>query len=176
MTDVLKSPQWYHTKDTRILEVFQLEQKYHQKEVQGGFRECGQVCKLCTLSPPGVTKQHTCKHTGKSYKINSPLNCKTSGVAYRITCNKCPDFVYIVETGRHLKQRFSKHQPDAANKDITKPCGKYFSLPGHSEINMCAIAIEQVLPKQDTLLGKRRESLWINLYQSVEGPSINYVV
>ena len=138
------------------------------KRTTNGFRGCGEVCKLCSFSPPGVTKQHICKHTRKSYEINSPLNCKTNGVVYRITCNKCPDFVYIGETGRPLKQRFSEHQRDATNKDTTKPCGKHFSLPGHSEINMCAIAIEQVLPKQDTLLRKRRENLWINLYQSVD--------
>ena len=96
------------------------------------------------------------------------MNCKTSGVVYRITCKKCPEFVYIGETGRPLKQRFSEHQRDAANKDITKPSGKHFSLPGHSETDMCIIGIEQVLPKEDALLRKTRESYWINLYQSID--------
>ena len=33
---------------------------------------------------------------------------------------------------------------------------------------MCAIAIDQVLPKDDPLLRKRRENFWINSYQSVD--------
>ena len=132
-----------------------------------GYKNCGELCKLCAFSPHGVTRKHTCKITGESYDINSPINCKTSGVIYRIRCNKCPNFIYIGETGRPLKQRFSEHYRDAANKDRTKPCGKHFSLPGHSEVNMSAIGIENVLPKEDNLLRKKRENHWINLYQSV---------
>ena len=133
-----------------------------------GFKSCGELCKLCTFSPRGLTRRHTCKHTGKTYEINSPINCKTYGVIYRITCDKCPNFVYIGETGRSIKQRFSEHYGDATRRDETKPCGKHFSSPGHSEEDMSAIAIEQVLPKDDTLLRKRRETHWINLYQSVD--------
>ena len=96
------------------------------------------------------------------------LPCKTNGVIYCITCNKCPKFVYIGETRRPMKQRFSEHHRDATHKDETKPCGKHFSLPGHSELNVFVIAIEQTLPKDDTLLRKRRENHWINLYQSVD--------
>ena len=96
------------------------------------------------------------------------MNCKTTGVIYRISCNKCPNFTYIGETGRSLRQRFSEHCRDAINKDQTKPCGLHFSLPGHTETNMFIIAIEKVLPKEDTLLRKTRERHWINLYRSVE--------
>ena len=120
------------------------------------------------LKPYGITKSHTCNHTKISYNINSPINCKTSGVVYRITCKKCLNFVYIGETGRPLKQRFYEHRRDAKNKDVNKPCGEHFSRPGHSEADMIVIAIEEVLPKQDILLRKRRESFWINKYQSVE--------
>ena len=66
-----------------------------------------------------------------------------------------------------MKQRFSEHYADAIKKDGVKPCGKHFNLPGHSEANLSAIAIEQVLPKNDTLLRRRRENHWINIYQSV---------
>ena len=96
------------------------------------------------------------------------MNCKTSGVVYRITCKKCPEFVYIGERGRTIKQRFYEHRRDAKNKDLTKPCGNHFSRPGHSDSDMIVIAIEQVLPKQDSLLRKTRETLWINNYQSIE--------
>ena len=143
-------------------------QKKTPRRVIDGFKGCGEVCSMCPFSPNGFTKSHTCNLTKKSYNINSPMNCKTSGVIYRISCNKCPSFVYIGETGRPLKQRFYEHCRDAKNKDVTKPCGEHFSRPGHSETNMIVIAIEQVLPKQDPLLRKTGESLWINTYQSVE--------
>ena len=74
--------------------------------------------------------------------------------------------MYIGETGRSLKQRFSEHYGDAIRKDQTKPCSKHFSLPGHSEVNMSAIGIENVLPKDDILLRKHGETYWISLYQS----------
>ena len=96
------------------------------------------------------------------------MNCKTSGVVYKITCKKCPKFVYIGETGRSLKQRFYEHHRDVTNKDVKKPCGQHFNNPGHSTADMIVIAVEQVLPKEDTLLRKNRESYWINQYQSVD--------
>ena len=145
-----------------------LPPKRGPRRVINGFKSCGELCRLCAFTPRGTTKRHTCQHTGQTFEINSPINCKTFGVIYRITCNKCPHFVYIGETGRPLKQRFSEHYRDASQKDETKPCGKHFGLPGHSEANMSAIAIEQVLPKDHPLLRKRREIFWINSYQSVD--------
>ena len=134
-----------------------LPPKRGPRRIINGFKSCGELCRLCAFTPRGTIKRHTCQHTGQTFEINSPINCKTSGVIYRITCNKCPHFVYIGETGRPLKQRFSEHYRDANQKDETKPCGKHFGLPGHSEANMSAIAIEQVLPKDDPLLRKKDE-------------------
>ena len=145
-----------------------LPPKRGKRRTINGFKKCGELCKLCPFSPINTTRNHTCNHTGISYEINSPMNCKSQGVIYRITCNKCPQFVYIGETGRPLKQRFSEHFRDAEKKDETKPCGKHSSLPGHSVTNMCTIAIESVLPKDDILLRKIKENYWINLYHAVE--------
>ena len=76
-------------------------------------------------------------------------------------------FTYIGETGRPLKTRFYEHLNDATKKDENKPCGKHFSLAGHSTSDICMIGIEQVFPKDDTLLRKRREHFWIKTYNSV---------
>ena len=145
-----------------------LPPKRGPRRVLNGFKSCGELCKMCIFSPHGTTKKHMCRYTGESYEINAPINCRTSGVIYRITCAKCPEFVYIGETGRPMKTRFCEHFRDATNKDITKPCGKHFNLPGHSEADISVIAFEQVLPKDDTQLRKRRETYWINRYRSVE--------
>ena len=142
--------------------------KKTSRRVLNGFKSCGELCHMCPFSPNGTTKIHTCSITKSKYDINSPMNCKTSGVIYKITCKKCPKFVYIGETRRTLKQRFYEHNRDAKIKDVKKPCGIHFSKPGHSETDMSVIAIEQVLPKEDNLLRKRRETFWINKYQSVD--------
>ena len=87
---------------------------------------------------------------------------------YKITCEKCPTFVYIGETERSFHDRFSEHRRDAENKDQKKPCGIHFSKPGHSLKDIQAIAFEQVFPKDQPIIRKERESWWINKYQAIE--------
>ena len=95
------------------------------------------------------------------------MNCITSGVIYKISCNNCPSWSYIGETGRPLKKRLSEHHTDAENKDKNKPCGRHFALPGHSKNNMSIIGIEKVFPENDPILRKTREQIWIKEYNSV---------
>ena len=116
---------------------------------------------MCPLISRNTIRTHTSRYTKKTYNINSPINCKTCGVVYRIFCDKCPNFSYIGETSRELKRRILEHYRDAENKDKTKPCGLHCSLPGHSENNLSFIGIENVFPKSDTLLRRRRERFWI---------------
>jgi hypothetical protein len=44
-----------------------------------GFKNCGELCKMCAYSPKQTTLTHTSKHAKKTYEINSHINCKTSG-------------------------------------------------------------------------------------------------
>ena len=145
--------------------------------MQNNKKSCGELCKLCSFTPRGITKRHTCQHTGQTFEINSPINCKTLGVIYRITCNKCPHFVYIGETGRPLKQRFSEHYRDASQKDETKPCGKHFGLPGHSEANMSAIAMSKYYQKMTLYFVKEEKTSGsIHTNQSILVPTQDHNV
>ena len=142
------------------------------KRIMSGFKNCGELCLMCPYTPSGTTKIHSCNLTGEKYPIVLPINCKTSGVVYKIMCKKCPGFIYIGETGRTIKERFSEHRRDARNRKKNKPCGEHFSRPGHSKkdpaVDMIVLAIEKVVPSNDTMLRQCRETLWINQYQSVD--------
>ena len=46
--------------------------------------------------------------------------------------------------------------------------GEHFNKPGHSQLDMLPIILEEVIPKNDDFLRLKREELWIRNYQSVE--------
>ena len=135
----------------------------NQRRILNGFRNCGELCHMCPFTPDSTTKSHISYITKQNYTINSPMNCKSNGVVYKMMCKKCPKFVYIGETGKAIKQRFSGHKTDAKQEVINKPCGKHFNMKGHSYTrDMTIVGIEQVFPKNDDMLRKTRESMWIN--------------
>ena len=131
-----------------------------------GFKNHDELCKMCAYSPKQIITTHTSKHTKKTYEINSSINCKTSGVVYKISCNKCTNFTYIGETGRPLKTRFYEHFNDATKKDESKPCGKHFNQPGHSSSDMRFLPFE-VVHGDETML-RSREEYWIRKKKTFE--------
>ena len=147
--------------------------KRSSDRIKNGYQNCSQnrryPCKLCIYNNiQGPIKEHKCHQTGKSYTINSPVNCQTKNVIYRITCKKHPKFVYIGETQRQFFKRAGEHRGYVNRNEINQPTGHHFNLPGHQTSDMTCIVIEQVLPANDPFLRKRREKFWINKYQSVE--------
>ena len=114
---------------------------------------------------------HRDHKSGREWKIQRNIDCCTTNVVYKLTCEKdrksCRDFVYIGETGRRFTDRIAEHRGYIYQKILTHPVGKHFNEPGHTVADLLPIAIEEVMPKDDVLLLKRRESLWISNYNSV---------
>ena len=146
-----------------------LPPKRPSRVINQGFGKCDSpFCTTHAFAPRGITKKHVCNYTNVTYDIKSPINCKTRNVIYKITCEKCPTFVYIGETERSYHERFSEHRRDAIKQDKTKPCGLHFSKPGHSLDDIQAFAFEEVFRKDQPIFRKERESFWINQYQAIE--------
>ena len=125
-------------------------------------------CGLTGLKPGEKVTSHKCLRTGKVWPITSAIDCQTSNVVYKITCIKpqCKSWVYIGETSQRLCDRLTQHRGYVHRKE-NKPVGVHFNMKGHSIEDLRAVAIEKVLPLNDDLLRKRRESMWINRYDSV---------
>ena len=111
-------------------------------------------------------KTHESYHTKQKWNIQAPINCQTQNVIYRLTCKKCPDFVYIGETKRRFCDRIQEYREAIYQKKLNHPIGAHFNQPGHDVMDLTPLAIERVLPRKDTALRKRREKIWINNYQS----------
>ena len=84
-------------------------------------------------------------------------------------CKKDPEWVYIGETRRRLRDRIQEHIRNI--KRNIGDIGNHFNLRGHSIADLVVVAIERVNhrnPKKRDGLRKVRESLWIDRYDAVE--------
>ena len=131
----------------------------------GGYSLCKRLCKACILGERAST--HKCYRTNQEWQITAPINCQTDNVIYKLSCRKCPNFVYIGETCRRFCDRLAEHRGYISQKKLHHPVGFHFNQKGHNVTDLLPIAIERVLPKGDSILRKKRESLWINRYDAV---------
>ena len=138
--------------------------------LKNGYKACQEGCKNCWISE--TTTTHTCQLTGKTWKISSPINCKTKRVIYKLTCSrntkKCRKFLYLGKTSRQLRTRINEHRGTITRKQVNKPAGGHFST-GHGkkpEAYLRVTGIERV--KGNEFVLNRRESLWINRYDAIK--------
>ena len=157
---------WWTVLTMKDIELAKLPDGKRANRRKEGFRTCGNFCVVCTLGENATI--HSDKRTGEEWKIHSELTCKSTDVVYKIGCRRCSDFTYIGETSRRFSTRIGEHKGHVTRKDLTIPVGAHFNTKGHSIADMLPIAIEQVLPKGNTLLRRHREKLWIRKYQAVE--------
>ena len=136
-----------------------------------GYRKCTRniLCVTCMhsdLGPGEKAAHHKCQKTGQEWNISGDIDCQTSNVVYKLTCKKCPEWVYIGETGKRFCERLTQHRGYiTGNKD--QPAGRHFNSPGHQLSDMVAIAFEKVRPSNEPMIRKQREKYWIQQYDAV---------
>ena len=122
----------------------------------------------CTTCPFMLeTDKITSTASTFSFNVRQQLNCKSTNVVYRLTCQKsqCIGLQYIGETGRRFKDRLTEHVGYIRTANLEKPTGHHFNLPGHSLGDLEATIIEKC--KFDSpIYRKTRESYFINVFAS----------
>ena len=154
-------------RDMLIRSKVSLKRQTRKKPV--GFKKCkksGRACMMC-LHDTEATNSHKCHRTGKVWNIQSPIDCCSRNVVYKLMCERCPDFLYIGETSRRAKDRFSQHRSNILTKNRETPAGLHFNLAGHNATDMMLLPFERVRPANNPHVRKCREKYWINGYNAV---------
>ena len=91
----------------------------------------------------------TCKHITpqtflqgpkSAHNIRDHFTCQSENVVYCISCRRC-NCLYIGETGRRLRERFSEHLRSIRNRSRGFPVAEHFNSASHSldDIMVCAL-------------------------------------
>ena len=81
-----------------------------------GMKPCNKnSCETCPFVRTG--KKFKNPHNNSTYNINSSLDCTSRNVVYCLFCNKpgCGK-IYVGETERELRERFSEHKTSVRTK------------------------------------------------------------
>ena len=75
-----------------------------------------------------------------SHTIQNRFTCQSENVVYCITCRRCTS-MYMGETGRHLRERFSIHLRSIGNRSPGLPVAEHFNSATHTihEIRACRV-------------------------------------
>lgn len=76
-----------------------------------GTKKCNRrVCLTCDY----ISDEKLIVGPSGTFEVRANFTCESAGVVYCISCNKCGE-LYIGETGRKLKRRFTEHR-NSVNK------------------------------------------------------------
>ena len=123
------------------------------------MKKCNEL--TCETGPFVKTgSKFTNTYNNTTVSINHQLDCNSENVIYCLICNKqgCGK-IYIGQTQRELKLRFSDHKTSVRTKQ-NNVIGHHFNLPGHTLDNMMVTGIEKVYTSGRRIIEKR-ESMWI---------------
>ena len=120
-----------------------------------GMKKCNQPrCETCPFVK--TEKEFKNPYNNTVVKLNSSLDCSTKNVVYCLLCNKhgCGK-IYIGQSQRQLKERFSEHKTSVRKKS-NNVVGQHFSWPGQYGDNCYRESFYQ-----GKKIIEKRESMWI---------------
>ena len=113
--------------------------------VHSAERSYSDAGKFAFRHPRCLTCRHTTSQTilqspKRLYTIRDRFICQSENVIYSIICRRC-DNLYIGETGRRLRERFSQHLRSVRNSSPGFPVAKHFNSASHSlnDIMTCGL-------------------------------------
>ena len=101
----------------------------HSSTEQHGSRACQRPrCHTCQYISPDTE----IRGTNYSFSVRGHFTFQSSNLVYCISCNRCPTILYIGETGRNLRSRFSEHLRSIRNNTPVFPVAQHFNSTDHS--------------------------------------------
>ena len=98
--------------------------------------------------PCGKHRCKVCKHINTATKVLINHNtvkpgnysCDSANVVYLINCQKCPEALYIGETGGNFRYRFNNHMHSIRQKKLL-PLPLHFNADDHNinDLNVCIL-------------------------------------
>ena len=124
-----------YRRDTNLRDVLVHSSGYSHTDA--GTYPCGRPrCLTCKYTTPRTNVQGP-----KSvYTIRDRFTCQSVNVVYCIVCRRC-SVLYIGETGRRIRERFSEHLRSIRNHSPGFPVAEHFNSPSHSldDITVCGL-------------------------------------
>ena len=108
------------------------------QRIEGPTQPCENcsICKLINTSDTLINKK-----TGKHLKITAGGNCRTSDLVYAARCKIC-DLIYVGETGKDLRTRFSQHRYDCKSRPDNNEFAEHIHCCNHNfetDIEVCIL-------------------------------------
>ena len=88
------------------------------------------------------------------HHIKQHFTCTSSDLIYCISCNRC-GIIYIKETGRSLRTRFSEHRRAATSNDASQLVARHFNN-GSNNICVSDMKIRAVCPISGSSNSRKR--------------------
>ena len=111
-----------------------IHSRLESEEIPGTFPCERPRCKTCDH----VTSINTVVGPSGSVSIYKTFTCTSKGIIYAILCTKCPQILYIGETGQMLAERFRSHLFDIRHNSNHSEVANHFNSVLHN-IDDCIV-------------------------------------
>ena len=114
-------------------------------------------------------KTFSSSNTKECFCLKGDFNCKTNGVIYLITCEKCK-IQYVGQSGRSFHDRIREHMYSIVKNE--NAIGIHFNSKAHNHLDMKVTVIEKVFPNTPQYR-LEREDFWIKTLNTKKPKGLN---